>query len=122
MGEEELKNQWSILLGLLFAIIIAIFAVVNVNAVAVNYVFGQSEWPLVLIILCSALLGALVSGFFAMFRSIQQNRRLKELRKQLDEKEMTIATLTNEKTQLDNQQISKDLTTEAATAIENEQQ
>ena len=72
-----MKFQWNLLLGLLFAIIIAIFAVFNVDAVQVNYVFGKAQWPLVLVILCSALLGAVVSGFVAMFRSVQSNRRIK---------------------------------------------
>ena len=65
-----MKFQWTWLLGLLFAIIIAVFSVVNVDAVPINYVFGTAEWPLVLIILCSALLGAAISGFVAMFRSV----------------------------------------------------
>ncbi len=37
-----MKFQWNLLLGLLFAIIIAIFAVFNVDAVQVNYMFRQS--------------------------------------------------------------------------------
>ena len=56
-----MKFQWNLLFGLLSAIVIAIFAIVNVEAVKVNYVFGEAQWPLVLIILCSALLGAVVS-------------------------------------------------------------
>ena len=91
-----MKFQWNLLLGLLFAIIIAVFAVFNVEAVPVNYVFGESEWPLVLVILCAALLGAAVSGFFAMFLSFQSNRRIKELLKEMTIKEITIATQQNE--------------------------
>ena len=78
-----MKFQWNLLLGLLFAIIIAIFAVFNVDAVQVNYVFGKAQWPLVLVILCAALLGAVVSGFVAMFLSFQSNRRIKELQKEM---------------------------------------
>jgi len=91
-----MKFQWNLLLGLLFAIIIAIFAVVNVDAVQVNYVFGQAQWPLILIILGAALLGAMVSGFVAMFLSFQSNRRIKELMKEMTAKELTIATQQNE--------------------------
>ncbi|MBO0603250.1 DUF1049 domain-containing protein [Sporosarcina sp. E16_3] len=91
-----MKFQWNLLLGLLFAIIIAIFAVVNVDAVQVNYVFGQAQWPLILIILGAALLGAMVSGFVAMFLSFQSNRRIKELQKEMTLKEQTIAAQQNE--------------------------
>ena len=91
-----MKLQWTVLFALLFAIIIAIFAVVNVEAVKVSYIFGDAQWPLILIILFSALLGALVSGFFALFRSVQTNRRIKELQKEMTAKEMMIATQQNE--------------------------
>jgi len=91
-----MKFQWNLLLGLLFAIIIAIFAVVNVDAVQVNYVIGTAQWPLILVILGAALLGAVVSGFVAMFLSFQSSRRIKELQKEMMLKEMTIAAQQNE--------------------------
>ena len=56
-----MKFQWNLLFGLLFAIVIALFAIFNVEAVQVNYIFGEAQWPLILIILCSALLGAIIS-------------------------------------------------------------
>ncbi|MFD1927326.1 lipopolysaccharide assembly LapA domain-containing protein [Sporosarcina siberiensis] len=95
-----MKIQWNLLLGLIFAVIIAVFAVMNVNAVPVNYVFGESEWPLVLVILCSALLGAAISIFIAMFRSVQSNRRIKELLRENNEKEIIIANQQNELAEL----------------------
>jgi len=95
-----MKIQWSLLLGLIFAVIIAVFAVVNVNVVPVNYVFGESEWPLVLVILCSALLGAAISTFVAMFRAVQSNRRIKELQRDVNGKELLIASQQNELAEL----------------------
>ena len=91
-----MKFQWTWLLGILFAIIIAVFSVVNVDSVPINYVFGKAEWPLVLIILCSALLGAAISGIVAMFRSVIANRRIKELMKEINMKEILIAAQQNE--------------------------
>jgi lipopolysaccharide assembly protein A len=91
-----MKFQWNLLLGLLFAIIIALFAVFNVDAVQVNYVFGKAQWPLVLVILGAALLGAVVSGFVAMFLSFQSSRRIKELMKEMTTKELLIAAQQNE--------------------------
>ncbi|MFJ7933558.1 lipopolysaccharide assembly LapA domain-containing protein [Sporosarcina sp. NPDC096371] len=91
-----MKFQWNLLLGLLFAIIIALFAIFNIDAVQVNYIFGKAESPLVLVILCSALLGAAVSGFVAMFRTVQSNHRVKELQKEITMKEQTIASQQNE--------------------------
>ncbi len=91
-----MKFQWSLLIGLIFAVIIAVFAVVNVETVPVNYVFGNAEWPLILVILGSALLGALLSGSVAIFRSFVLQRRVKHLEKEVTSKESIIATQQNE--------------------------
>ncbi|MET1013457.1 MAG: lipopolysaccharide assembly protein LapA domain-containing protein [Paenisporosarcina sp.] len=91
-----MKFQWSLLIGLIFAVIIAVFAVVNVDTVPVNYVFGNAEWPLILVILGSALLGALLSGSVAIFRSFVLQRRVKQLEKEVTSKESLIATQQNE--------------------------
>ncbi|PID24611.1 lipopolysaccharide assembly LapA domain-containing protein [Sporosarcina sp. P7] len=86
-----MKFQWTVLVGLLFAVFIALFAVFNVESVPVNYFFGTEMIPLVLIILGSALLGVIISGFFAIYKSYRNGRRVKELEKQLQlkEKELT---------------------------------
>jgi len=91
-----MKFQWSLLIALIFAIIVAVFAVVNVEDVPVNYVFGTAQWPLILVILVSALLGALVSGSVAIFRSFVLQRRVKQLEKDNTAKESLIATQQNE--------------------------
>lgn len=82
-----MKFQWTVLLALLFAVIVAVFAVVNVDKVPVNFLFSTEMIPLVLVILGSALLGALISGFFAIFKSYSSSRRVKELEKQLHAKD-----------------------------------
>lgn len=91
-----MKMQWLLLLGLVFAIIIAIFAVFNVDNVPVNYVFGEAEWPLILVILVSALLGFLLSSVLAMTRNYQMKRKVKSLQKEMAIKESLIATQQNE--------------------------
>ena len=101
-----MKFQWNLLLGLLFAIIIALFAIFNIEAVQVNYIFGKAQSPLVLVILCSALLGAMVSGFVAMFRTVQFNHRIKELQKEINTKELTIAAQQNEIAELQKHKVA----------------
>ncbi|PIC75897.1 hypothetical protein CSV74_14060 [Sporosarcina sp. P19] len=86
-----MKFQWTVLVGLLFAVLIAVFAVFNVESVPVNYFFGTEMIPLVLIILGSALLGAIISGFFAIYKSYRSGRRVKELEKKLHMKEEELA-------------------------------
>ncbi|CEG23055.1 hypothetical protein BN1080_01997 [Planococcus massiliensis] len=91
-----MKYQWLVLLGLLFAVIIAIFATVNVDPVPVNYVFGEAEWPLILVILASALLGFLLSGVVGIIRTFTLQRKVKSLQKEMAVKESLIATQQNE--------------------------
>ncbi|HEX6923249.1 MAG TPA: lipopolysaccharide assembly protein LapA domain-containing protein [Bacillales bacterium] len=82
-----MRGQWGLLLGLVFALIVAIFAVINVEPVTVDYLFGTARWPLVIVILASALLGALVVGAVGIFRVIRlrwENRRLIKKNRQLE--------------------------------------
>ena len=82
-----MKIQWALILGLIFAIIIALFAMVNIEDVPVNYMFGEAYWPLILVILGSALIGAIISASFSLVRIFSLQREAKQLHKQLDQKE-----------------------------------
>ena len=50
-----MKGQSFFILGLIFALIIAVLAVINNDPVQFNYVFGSQKWPLILIILTTAV-------------------------------------------------------------------
>ena len=98
-----MKIQWTLVVGLIFAIIIAIFATVNVDSVQVNYVFGEARWPLILIILGSVLIGFIISFCFSAFRMYGGKRQTKAVRKELEaahvlinEKDAEIVRLKNE--------------------------
>lgn len=77
----RMKFRWLVLLAFLFAVMITIFAVVNVDAVPVNFVFGTAEWPLVLVILVSALMGFLLSGSVALVKIYSLQKNIKALQK-----------------------------------------
>lgn len=78
-----MKTQWSFILMLLFALLIAVFAVVNVDSVNVDYVFGASQIPLILVILGSALVGGLMVGLFGILRQYKLHRKVKALQTEL---------------------------------------
>ncbi|MBB3111064.1 putative integral membrane protein [Paenibacillus phyllosphaerae] len=82
-----MRTQWSIILSLLFALVIAIFAVVNVESVPVDYVFGHANFPLILVILGSSLLGGFAVGIFGIVRQYKLTRRIRSLEKQLSQSE-----------------------------------
>jgi putative membrane protein len=78
-----MKVQWSLIFALIFALLVAIFAVVNVDPVPVNYVFGVAESPLILVIIGSALVGGLIVGLFGIIRQYRLQRKINQLQKQL---------------------------------------
>ncbi|MER1959122.1 MAG: lipopolysaccharide assembly protein LapA domain-containing protein [Solibacillus sp.] len=88
-----MKIQWTLVIGLIFAIIIAIFATVNVDKVPVDYVFGEAYWPLILVILGSMLVGFIISFCFSAFRMLSSQNQTKAVRKELE----SARTLVNEK-------------------------
>ncbi|RIW37660.1 DUF1049 domain-containing protein [Bacillus salacetis] len=77
-----MKFQWNLILGLIFALVVAIFAVINVDPVRVNYLFGEAEWPLILVIIGSVLMGGLIVGSVGLFRLFVIQRKVKSLQKE----------------------------------------
>ena len=88
-----MKIQWTLVVGLIFAMIIAIFATVNVEKVPVDYVFGEAYWPLILVILGSVLFGFIISFCFSAFRMLSSQNQTKAVRKELE----SARTIINEK-------------------------
>ncbi|ANE49082.1 hypothetical protein SY83_20730 [Paenibacillus swuensis] len=74
-----MKTQWMLISVLIFALIIALFAVLNVDPVLINYAFGEAQVPLILVILGSALLGGLTVGLFGIVRQYKLQRRIRTL-------------------------------------------
>ncbi|MDO8225996.1 LapA family protein [Bacillus cabrialesii] len=77
-----MNKQWTIIFALIFTLIVAIFAVINVRSVEVDYLFGRSEWPLILVILGSVLMGALIVYSVGIFQVMKLKREIKTLRKE----------------------------------------
>lgn len=80
-----MKTQWAIVVGLIIAIIIAVFATVNVTDVPIDYVFGEARWPLILVILGSVFAGFIISFCFSAVRMIGAQRRSKQIQKELEQ-------------------------------------
>lgn len=75
-----MKAQTAFIIGVVAAIIIAVFAVMNVESVPVNLLFVEAKWPLILVILGSVLLGAIVAGAMSVLKVHQQKLEIKRLR------------------------------------------
>lgn len=78
-----MRGQTYIISAVVFAVIIAIFAVINVDPVEVNYLFGSGQAPLILVILFSVLMGALITAAVGVIRLIRLQRELRSAKKEI---------------------------------------
>ncbi|SFP93561.1 Uncharacterized integral membrane protein [Salibacterium halotolerans] len=74
-----MRGQSVLILGAAAALIIAVFAVINVDGVEVNYIFGTAEWPLILVILGSVLMGAVITGSLGIIKVYRLQQEIKRL-------------------------------------------
>ncbi len=77
-----MNKQWTLIAALIFTLVVAIFAVINVEPVKVDFLFATAEWPLILVILVSVLMGALIIGSAGAFQLMRLKRELRALRKE----------------------------------------
>ena len=71
-------SQLYLVIALLFAVAVAVFAVQNATPVQVNFLRWHFESSLVVVILISAALGALLTVLLGVPRVLRIRRRLKE--------------------------------------------
>ncbi len=90
-------GSFYLILALVFSLIIAIVALANNEPVTVSYIFGRAEVSLILLILGSAFVGALVMGFFAIFRSIRSAFSFREMRRKNEDLQKQVKALEEEK-------------------------
>jgi lipopolysaccharide assembly protein A len=90
-------GSFYLILGLIFSLLIAIVALANNETVTVSYIFGRAEVSLILLILGSAVVGALAMGLFSLFRSIRSALAFRQLRHQQEELQKNIKDLEEEK-------------------------
>ncbi|WP_341301352.1 lipopolysaccharide assembly protein LapA domain-containing protein [Lysinibacillus sp. FSL H8-0500] len=79
-----MKKEWNLILTLIVVLIIAAFSVINVDPVTVNYLLGEAEWPLILVIIGSVLLGALLGGLLSMLKIYQLQKALKKAQAEIE--------------------------------------
>ncbi|UWG95634.1 lipopolysaccharide assembly protein LapA domain-containing protein [Dehalobacter sp. DCM] len=67
----------ALLIAIVVALIIVIFAIQNAAVVTIHFLFWVTDLPLALIIFCSVLGGALVMFFLALRRQMLQKKAIK---------------------------------------------
>ena len=71
--------QFTIVISLVFAVFIALFAVQNAGVVVINFLWYKISMSQAVVILCSALVGVLIMLPFDVIRRIKYKFKLKEL-------------------------------------------
>lgn len=79
-----MKGQAYVILSIILVIIVAIFAITNVEAVEVNYLFWSGESPLILIILFSVLMGGIITGTAGAVKVFQLQKENRVMRQEND--------------------------------------
>ncbi len=90
-------GQLGIFAGLIFSIIIAVFALANSQPVMINYLFGKAEVSAVIVILCSAVSGAFVIFLFSLVRQVKASFRFRGLRGEMRTMEEKVRDLEKER-------------------------
>lgn len=80
-----MKKQGRVIIGFILVLIIVLFAVLNNKSVPVSLGFTSFSAPLILVIIGSALLGALIIFLTASASLWQQKKEIKELTRELGE-------------------------------------
>ena len=78
-----MKNQWRIILGLVLALLIVIFAVINTMEVQLNFGFAEISAPLIIVVIGSAFIGAVIMALVATGTIWQKKREIKQLNKKV---------------------------------------
>lgn len=108
-----------LILALLFAVAVAVFALANTEPVTINFIFDQLRTSLALVIIGSATAGAVVVGIASGFRQLSMRFRAWDRDKQVRRHEEQAVTLSKKNKELENRVygLEQELTeTEAYTA------
>ncbi|MFD1486277.1 lipopolysaccharide assembly LapA domain-containing protein [Lacticaseibacillus baoqingensis] len=76
-----MKNQQRLLVGLILALVLIIFALLNGQAVTVNFFGATFHWPLIVVIVVSVLIGALIAILTTTANAAQQRKAMAALKK-----------------------------------------
>ncbi|WP_179395348.1 LapA family protein [Lacticaseibacillus absianus] len=77
-----MKNQQRLIVGLVIALVVIIFALLNGQPVAVNFFGAAFHWPLILVIVVSLILGAASALLVSTASLSKLKKQLKRLQKE----------------------------------------
>jgi uncharacterized integral membrane protein len=92
--------QLGIILGLIFGLIITIFAVLNTGTVIFRYYFGTVETSVAVLVLAAAALGAISVGLFSFLKTVRTGFTLWDYQNKLQRLTKEVGRLKAQKEEL----------------------
>lgn len=80
----KVNMEFKFIISLLFAVLVAIFAIQNSGSVEINFLFANFTISQAVIILCSTIVGALIVLLLGLVKQIKQNMKIKQLNKEIE--------------------------------------
>lgn len=80
----KINMEIKFIISLLFAILVAIFAIQNSGSVEINFLFTKFTISQAVVILSSAIVGALIVLLLGLVKQIKQNMKIKQLSKEIE--------------------------------------
>lgn len=80
----KVNMEFKFIISLLFAVLVAIFAIQNAGNVEINFLFTKFTISQAVIILCSAIVGAIIILLLGLVKQIRQNMKIKQLNKEIE--------------------------------------
>lgn len=74
-----MRSQWIIVFGLILATLTASVAIFNVELVTLNYIFGQVDVPLIVVISGSILIGGIIVALFGLIHAYVMRKEADKL-------------------------------------------
>ncbi|MFO8069840.1 MAG: lipopolysaccharide assembly protein LapA domain-containing protein [Alkalibacterium sp.] len=101
-----MRKQWSMVGAIILFLGVAILSVLNVEPVPVNFGFAEVEWPLIVIIFVSVLLGALIATLLSTYKMYTDQRKSKH--QKADSSSKTSKIPSSKKTRSNKDEFDKD--------------
>ena len=79
-----MKNQQRLIVGIVLALILIIFALLNGQTVTVNVFGAMVRWPLIVVIVVAFLIGALIAALITTTTTAKDRKALKQLQAEVD--------------------------------------
>lgn len=106
-----MKEQWKLIVSLIFVILIVIFSLSNTQQVAIDFLFMKAQIPLVLVILVCLLLGVAL-GMIVSVTTIRTSRKtIKHLESELAQSKERVTQLNADLVTAQETQVLTEVTT-----------